>query len=323
MKTNLEKPNKTSKIKAPEVSPKALVDELNKKIPRKNTNRIHAYGYQRPMGKLVSEKGPSEAKPRRSSKKLEEELVPEQTNLDMQPLDEKEEWNHTKKGNMSNKKWKTPENIPVEKDFTEDFDNMGLKELLGIKEEEMSYEDITNSIKQFENDKTIEEVVSEDSHHFEYESFNQLEPEVLRAAADDFIESGSLAQQVHPQRGEPIHGDPTYQELRRPLREKNSGHDNLKTLSDSKKERQSRGFLSKIKNFWHELKNDTKDIAAELGWDEETELEKQRHQYQEDLKNNKLHYQQLEKDWKEDIDHATKEFELYEKGDDHDQQKAA
>jgi len=285
MRIKLEKLNKSSEKKTPEVSPKAVIDEVNKKTPRKNTNRVQAYGYQRPMGKLVSEKGPSEAKPRRSRKKVEKEPTVSSVPLDMIPVDERTDLDHTKKS-LVKPYWKTPENIPVEPEvfeFTEperDIYAEGNEYPTPDEEREQLEMIDQHNLETFgTTDKSKIGMILAEKYNNDEADLETLPPN-LDFPMDNFDEYNRQIQKVSLQRDEQIHGNPNSYEFRKPRREKNRGHD----YGNGAREGQRQGFFDKIKNLWLELKADTKSIAEELGWDEEVELEKQRKQYFEGLK---------------------------------------
>lgn len=323
MKINIEKTTKrVSKKVAPEVSPKAIIDVVTKKTPRKNTNRIEKYRYQRPMGKLVSEKPPSEAKPRPSRKKVEKEPLVSSVPLDMLPVDERTDWDHTQK-TLVKPYWKTPENIPVEPPSLDDW---GLREIIAQPDEEGEFLEQEFGTKDPSEIERItaeriasgdyEEVIVGNTQGINGKEFNtplKVSPEYGRTIPEDHyqnITETTIADETwHHEAGTASNSDHTtpldtfqeqqtnvffqtkrthdpqkYFERRKGTAEKNSGHDNLKTLPVSKQERASRGFLSKLKNFWHELKDDTQLVAQEFGWDEAAELEKQAAQYQAHLK---------------------------------------
>lgn len=289
MKINIEKPTKrVSKKVAPEVSPKAIIDAVTKKTPRKNTDRIEKYGYQRPMGKLVSEKPPSEAKPRPSRKKVEKEPLVSSVPLDMLPVDERTDWDHTQK-TLVKPYWKTPENIPVEPEvfeFTEPERDVYAEgnEYPTPDEEREQLEMIDrHNLETFgtTDQSKIGMILVEkyNNHEAEMETL----PKNPDFPVDNFDEYNSPIQKTSVQHDEQIHGNPNYYEYRAHKKSDKSIGKQI-NVKDETIRNINRGILGKIKNFWLELKADTKSIAEELGWDEAAELEKQAAQYQAHLK---------------------------------------
>ena len=104
-------------------------------------------------------------------------------------------------------------------------------------------------------------------------------------------------------------------------------------LSKAEKKAQEKPWLSRLKNiftinpkkfldFLDGVKAEKESLADQLGWNEATH-EKQEQEYQEHLKNKEVHYDQLAKDWKEDIDKAIEENKKYKDEDEHDHRRAA
>lgn len=189
------------------------------------------------------------------------ETTPKLPKIDTWPIDEKEQNNHEKDPVTAF----APENIPVEPEvfeFTEPEQDVYARgnEYPTPDEEREQLEMIDqHNLETFgtKDQSKIGMILAE--KYLNNEADVETLPPNPDFPLDNFDKYNFQTQQVHPQRSEKVHGN-------------------------GAREGQRQGFLNKIKNFWLELKADTKSIAEELGWDEEKELEKQAHEYKNHLK---------------------------------------
>ncbi len=220
MRIKLEKP---LTLKESLLKKEALVVEqkLEKKVKIKAKNKLAPLTEQE--SRLIEQNKKQEktiSKEASSRKRTKVQAQPE--TFATTPIDEREQYRHEQEIDHST----LPENIPLAEDFTEDFDNLsfadivknperthlkresldrknleknnipyidegldnsGLKEILGIKDEEMSYEEITNSIKELQKTEAIKEVVSTENSE---EYFDEDDIQVLQNPARESMNPG-------------------------------------------------------------------------------------------------------------------------------------
>jgi hypothetical protein len=205
--------------------------------------------------KLVSEKGPSKEKVKVSKKKnKQKDFTPELPQLDMIPIDEKEEFNHTKKSNMDNmdnKKWKTPENIPVD---PVDLDDMTLKDLIHSPEESGEYDFL---IKEFgtTNPEEIDSITADRLKSGDYEQ----------------VTVGDIDQDFTKIDLELISSDHNIDDLpvgnSRPKPKGSTGYGKPNSSKDEEVRHMNRGILGRIKNFFSRVNDQADNVAKDFGWD--------------------------------------------------------
>ncbi len=282
MRIKLEKPLtlKESLLKKEAL---AVEQKLEKKVKIKAKNKLAPLTEQE--SRIIEQDTKQELSIRKQVRTPRRKIIGTPSNLpkiDTWPLDEKEQNDHENEPLVDI----TPENIPVEPEvfeFTEpELDVYAEGNEYPTPDEEREQLEMIDqhNLETFgtKDQSKIGMILAE--KYLKHEVSLETLPPNLDFPVDNFDEYNNQIQKTSTQRDAQIHGNPNSYEFRKPRREKNRGHD----YGNGTREGQRQGFLNKIKNFWLELKADTKSIAEELGWDEEAELEKQRKQYLEGLR---------------------------------------
>jgi len=246
-------PRKSNRKKL-EVSPKEILEQFT---PTGSGFLRKKSSWERTEEPLV-EKKEIVKKKTRPRKKIEN-IAPMATS-EILPIDVKEDLDHTKK---TKKKpyWKTSENIPVE---PVNLDEMTLGEIIG--KDKKGFSEITDAIKQLEESGDISEIEDPEYEHLFYEDpYGRITDELIekeksetdpvfmkkKAGSDpldnfedrqrNFADQEKYATKLYPEENPDRSSRDYYQMIG-----KKSPKENLKTTSESKKQKENRGFLGRL-----------------------------------------------------------------------------